>query len=253
MEELAVVAIVQARTGSTRLRNKIFLDIEGKPLIEHVILRLLPSKKINKIVIATTENREDDKLENWAKDYSLNIFRGSEKNVLARFYNCARYYNADIIVRITADDPLKDYRLIDKIIDLLITNKLDFVTNNNPPTFPEGLDVEAFTMSALSTCYINSCTLNHMEHVTQYVYENIKQFKFYNLKNNIDLSRYRWTLDTKEDYLFIKEVYKALYKKNNLFLTQEIYNLIEKNERLIEINSSVKRSIQYKINDYENK
>ena len=96
-------------------------------------------------------------------------------------------------------------------------------------------------------------TLNHMEHVTQYVYENIKQFKFYNLKNNIDLSRYRWTLDTKEDYLFIKEVYKALYKKNNLFLTQEIYNLIEKNERLIEINSSVKRSIQYKINDYENK
>ena len=130
-----ICAIVQARTNSTRLYNKIFLDLAGKPLIWHVINRLSFSKKINKIILATTTNISDDKLEVWANLNCISIFRGEEDNVLARFYKCAKEFNADIIVRVTADDPFKDPYLIDKLIDELEADNLDFIFNNYRLTF----------------------------------------------------------------------------------------------------------------------
>jgi len=240
-----VVAIIQARTGSTRLPNKIFSKLSGFNLLHHVVDRLKPSKEINKIVIATTTSIKDNSVEDWCIDNNLDFYRGSEKNVLKRYYEAAKEFKAEIIIRVTADDPFKDYRIIDKAINILKENKFDFVCNNNPVSFPEGLDVEVLTMYALSNSFFNSTSSFEQEHVTQYIHKNKKNFKIFNIKNNKDLSYYRWTIDTNEDYLFVKEVYNNLYKKNNIFLPEDIYELLEKKPLLLKINSEVKKSDLY--------
>ena len=241
-----VVAIIQARTGSTRLPNKIFSDLSGFPLLFHVVDRLKLSKEINKTVVATTISSNDNCVEKWCLENNIDFFRGSEENVLKRYYEAAKKYKADIIIRITADDPFKDFRIIDEAIIILKKNNYDFVCNNNPVSFPEGLDVEVLTMHALSVSFLNSESSFEEEHVTQYIHRNNFFFKVFNIKNNVDLSHYRWTIDTEEDYKFVKEIYNSLYKKNSIFATEEIYQLLKKKPELLSINSNVKKSQLYK-------
>lgn len=244
-------AIVQARVNSTRLPNKIFLDIVGKPLIEHIINRLSASKKINKIIIATSMNPMDDKLENWCKLKNLYCFRGSENNVLERFYFASKEFNSSIIVRITADDPFKDPQIIDEVIEMLQRYSLDFAYNNNPPSFPEGLDTEVFTFDALEKAYLNSTDVFEHEHVTQYFYRHPELFKQKNLNYSQDISYLRWTIDREEDLKMARIVYKYLYSKNNIFLFNDILDLIDKNPWIAEINSKVEKSAMYRRNNNE--
>lgn len=233
--------------GSTRLPKKTFIDLCGKPLLFHVVDRLKYSKHINNIVIATTTLSEDDIIEDWSKKNKINFFRGSVSNVLNRYYKAAKKFSSDLIIRITADDPFKDYRIIDEAIETLIENKLDFVSNNNPPTFPEGLDVEVLTFKCLKKCNEDATTSFQKEHVTQYIHQYNSLFKTKNIMNFKNYSNYRWTIDTNDDYIFVKKIYKSLYKKNSLFLTEEIFNLIELNKDILGINSKVKRSQQYRL------
>jgi spore coat polysaccharide biosynthesis protein SpsF len=241
-----VVAIIQARTGSSRLPNKIFSKLNGFDLLYHIINRLKPSIEINKIVVATTNSVNDNSVEDWCIENFVDFYRGSEKHVLKRYYNAAIKFRADIIIRVTADDPFKDFRIIDKAIKIIKENKYDFVCNNSPVSFPEGLDVEVLTMNALTDSFINSISSFEQEHVTQYIHRNKQKFKIFNIKNDKNLSHFRWTIDTMEDYLFVKEVYDNLYKKNNLFLTEDIYELLKKKPLLLKINSKVKKSDLYK-------
>tara|TARA_B100000900_G_scaffold411694_2_gene431915 strand:- start:4462 stop:5193 length:732 start_codon:yes stop_codon:yes gene_type:complete len=241
-----VVAIIQARTGSTRLPNKIFSKLSGFNLLYHVVDRLKPSKEINKIVIATTNSIKDNSVEDWCIENYIDCYRGSEENVLKRYYEAAKEFKAEIIIRVTADDPFKDYRMIDKAINILKENKYDFVCNNSPVSYPEGLDVEVLTMHALSNSFFNSTSSFEQEHVTQYIHRNKNFFKIFNIKNDKDLSYFRWTIDTKEDYLFVKEVYSVLYKRDSIFLPEDIYQLLERKPQLLEINSEVKKSDLYK-------
>jgi len=241
-----VVAVIQARTGSSRLPNKIFCELSGFYLLHHVIERLKPSKEINNIVVATTDTSKDNRVEDWCILNKINFFRGSEKNVLKRYYDTALMYKADIIVRVTADDPFKDYRIIDDAIKIIKKTKIDFVCNNNPISYPEGLDVEVLTMSALSKSYLNSTSTYEQEHVTQYIHRNKNLFKTFNIKSSKNLSHYRWTLDTMKDYFFVKEVYDNLYDKDALFLTEDIYKLLDKKPFLLEINKDVPKSTLYK-------
>jgi spore coat polysaccharide biosynthesis protein SpsF len=241
-----VVAIIQARTGSTRLPNKIFCNLSGHSLLYHVVDRLRPSKEINKIVIATTTSPKDNSVEEWSRNNLVDCFRGSEENVLKRYYEAAKKFKADIIIRVTADDPFKDFRIIDKAIKILKKNEFDFICNNSPVSFPEGLDIEVLTMNALSKSFYNSTSSFEQEHVTQYIHQNKLLFKIFNIKNDKDLSHYRWTIDTNEDYLFVKEVYKNLYNQKSIFLTEDIYKLLVANPVLLKINSEVKRSELYK-------
>ena len=243
---MSTIAIIQARTGSTRLPNKIFSKLSGFSLLSHVVDRLKPSKEINKIVIATTTSIKDNSVEEWCIENCIDYFRGSEENVLKRYYDAAKKFNAEIIIRITADDPFKDYRIIDKAIKILKENNYDFVCNNSPVSFPEGLDVEVLTMKALSRSFINSTSTFEQEHVTQYIHRNKNFFKIFNIKNDKDLSSYRWTIDTEEDYLFAKEVYQNLYNRNSIFLSEDIYQLLEKKPQLFRINKEVKKSDLYK-------
>ncbi|MDP2365890.1 MAG: glycosyltransferase family protein [Ignavibacteria bacterium] len=241
-----VTAIIQARVNSTRLPNKIFCDIEGFPLIWHIVNRIKTSKKINDIIIATSDNKKDDILEKWCLTNNIKCFRGSEKNVLERFYFSALKYETEIIARITADDPFKDPEIIDNVIDMLITKNLDFAFNNKPPTFPEGLDTEIFTFSALKNAYENSLDPFEQEHVTQFFYRNPNLFLQKNYSNSQNFSNLRWTVDTEKDLEMVKVVYKHLFSSKQVFLFNDILNLIYENPWISNINLDVERSIMYK-------
>ncbi|BDB54710.1 hypothetical protein GENT5_10150 [Flavobacterium ammoniigenes] len=246
MEKIKVAAIIQARRGSTRLPDKVFLELSNKPLLEHVVNRLKKSDLLQEIIIATTDLPDDNLIQTWANSNNISVFRGSENNVLERYYEAAKKYQIDVIVRITADDPFKDYRLVDEAVRVLIDNKLDFVCNNNPVSFPEGLDVEVLTFNALEVSYNNVISDFDKEHVTQYIHKNKDKFNIANIQNEKDLSFHRWTLDTIEDYQFAQKIYSELYKEGYVFLREEVLELLEKSPLILELNNKVNRSDLYR-------
>ena len=212
---MKIAAIIQARTGSTRFPSKVFALLADKPLLWHIVNRLTFCKKIDEIIVATTLNKNDDKIELWASENKIQVFRGSEADVLARYYEAAKFCKADVIVRITADDPFKDPDVIDNCIEILESQKLDFVCNNNPPSFPEGLDIEVFTFRALEIANIKSNDDFEREHVTQYFHRNPSCFKHINIPYVKNISYIRLTIDTQKDYEMSKILYKhlsSLYK-----------------------------------------
>jgi spore coat polysaccharide biosynthesis protein SpsF len=241
-----IVAIIQARTSSTRFPNKVFADLCGKPLIWHVFNRIQSSRFINSFILSTTNNELDNSLVDWAKDNNTLYFRGDENNVLKRYFDTAKYYKADIIVRITSDDPFKDIEIIDNVISLLIINELDFAYNNNPPTFPEGMDVEVFTFDALEKAYFQCNDDFEKEHVTQFFHKNVKLFNMKNLSFKENLSNYRWTIDTKLDFEMTRLVYNKLYNVNKIFKMNDILNLIVNHPEIPLMNQFVERSQMYK-------
>lgn len=240
-------AIIQARCGSTRFPNKVFADINGKPLIWHVVDRLAHAKTIDKIVIATTTNAKDDKIEAWCKENNVPVFRGSEDDVLNRYYSASVAYPSDIVVRITADDPFKEPAVIDAVVSKLINEGYDHVTNNFPPSWPEGLDCEAFTFAALKESEETTHDSFEREHVTQYIYHNPDKFKIGNVASDVNLSGYRWTIDKEVDYEMVKAVYAHRDPKNtSILLLDEILEILKNNPEIAQINSSVERSAMYK-------
>ncbi len=223
---MTIGCIIQARTGSKRLKNKIFLKIKKKYLLEILILRLLQSKKINKIIIATTNLKSDNRVHKIAEKYKLNSFSGSENNVLKRYYDCAKKFRLNTIVRITADCPLSDPKLVDKLIEYHFKKKSEYTSNVNPRTFPDGLDIEIIKFSVLKK-YISKITnQSDLEHVTPF-FRRSKNIKKINYKSKKNLSKIRWTIDYKKDYDFIKKLFKKI--KYNIFLSwEEIYKIMKK-------------------------
>ena len=240
-------AIIQARCGSTRFPNKVFADVNGKPLIWHVVNRLTHAKTINKIVIATTINEKDDKIEKWCNENNVACYRGSENDVLNRYYSASVAFPSDIVVRITADDPFKEPAVIDAVVNKLINEGFDHVTNNFPPSWPEGLDCEAFTFAALEASEKSTNDAFEREHVTQYIYHNPDKFKIGNVASPKNLSYLRWTIDKEVEYEMVKAVYAHRNPANtDILLLDEILDILEKNPEIKEINSSVERSAMYK-------
>ncbi len=241
-----ISAIIQVRVGATRLPNKIFAEIEGHPLIWHVVNRLKNSKYLNSTIIATTLNSPDDKIEEWANYNQIKCFRGSQDNVLKRYYEAANYFNVSNIVRITADDPFKDYQIMDQVIEKFYAENADFACNNSPPSFPEGLDIEVFSLAAIERAYKNAKTNFEKEHVTQYFYKNPDQFNILTLSHNPNLSHLRWTIDEADDLEMARIVYEKLFAEKQIFLMQDILELIEKQPEITRINDKVIRSTMYK-------
>ncbi|MBF0205443.1 MAG: glycosyltransferase family protein [Oligoflexia bacterium] len=240
-----IAAIIQARMSSTRLPNKVLLNLCGQPLLWHIVNRLKFSKKIDRIIIATTKNPRDDVIEQWCRDNCLDLYRGHENDVLSRYYEAATLYKVDTIVRITADDPLKDPEVVDDTITIFQTHNLDFCYNNNPATFPEGLDVEVFSWKALSIANEQASAPYEREHVTQYLFKKPELFKQKNYALKQNFSYLRWTLDEKEDFEMIQKIYGELYRKDRIFLFKDILTLLENNPEIEKINSFVKRSAMY--------
>ncbi len=243
---MSVNAIIQARCGSTRFPNKVFSIIDGRPLIWHVVNRLRYTESIDDIIIATTTNPQDKELEHWCKKNKIKVFCGNEEDVLNRYYEAASRYPSDYIVRITADDPFKEPAIVDKVIKKLIEENMDFVTNNYPPSFPEGLDCEAFTFNTLLIMENEATDPFEREHVTQYVYHNPGKFKIGNVSSEKDLSFLRWTIDTLDDYEMVNRIYKNRLNDNtDILLMDDILDILDRYPEISKINSKVKRSSMY--------
>ncbi len=241
-----IIAIIQARMASTRLPGKVLLPLMDKTILEHIVNRVRAVEKISDIIVAASDNKMDDLIEAFCKDKEIQCFRGSEENVLERFYQCAKLYEAQVIVRVTADDPLKDPLVITKAIELFESEQYDYVSNTLKATYPEGIDIEVFSFSALEEAYKKAELSSEKEHVTPYIYKNPSEFRLYNFSNPIDLSKLRWTVDVVEDYQFVHQVYEALYQKpNEIFTMEEVLKLLEQRPELKEINKGHVRNEGY--------
>jgi len=235
-----IVAIIQARMGSTRLPGKVMMNLAGSPMLQRCVNRVNRSKMVNKTVIATTDNKEDDIIEQFCISNNWFYYRGSVHDLLDRYYQSAVKHNADVIVRITSDCPFIDPEIIDLIVKELIENypSLDFVSNCiGKYTFPRGLDVEVMTFTALQRAWKEDKNLAWREHVTPYIYFNQHKFRCKNIAYDADLSEMRWTVDTKEDFLFAKKIYN--YFGHDLFSWQEVIKLLKKNPHWKLINKYV--------------
>lgn len=243
-----IVAIVQARLGSTRLPGKVLFNLEGKPILWHVVNRLKASEMLNRIVIATSNEIEDDKIEKFCIENNIDCFRGSENDVLDRYYQTAKLYNAESIVRITSDCPLIDPEVTDRVIREFIDKKNDYDAGSNTivRTFPRGLDTEIVHFSILEKIWHDSKLENEREHVTLHLYNNKDKYNLLSITNNFDLSYMRWTIDEHDDYKFLKEVYSRLYDKQSskVFLLNDILKLLESKPEISEINMNVKQKVE---------
>lgn len=251
-------AIIQARMGSTRLPQKVIKKIEGKTMLEQVIERVKRIKNVDKVILATTSKKEDDVLEKISKNLNISVFRGSEYDVLDRFYQAAKLFKVDLIVRITADCPLLDPKVCEKVIDYYLKGDYDYVSNASPSTFPDGLDTEVFSFQVLEKSWKEVKLLSEREHVTPYIYRNPQIFKLGNVSSERDFSHLRLTVDEKPDLILIREIYKELYRQNPLFGLKEIIKLFERKPELPKINQKIGRNEGYlkslkKDKEYEKK
>jgi spore coat polysaccharide biosynthesis protein SpsF len=243
MKSKKTAAIIQARMGSTRLPGKVMKNLKAKPVLWHVIERVKQAENIDEIIIATTTHERDKIIFEKAKEWGVKAYRGSEEDVLERYYEAANKYEIDTVVRITSDCPLIDPYVIDEIVEYYNNNNYTLVTNAgsdlNNRTYPRGLDTEVFSFEVLEKAYNKAEEKYQREHVTPYIYENYADIYYY--KNNKDLSNYRLTLDTKEDFELIKALYDKLYQGKHDFYLNEIIEVLNKNKELLKINQKIKQ------------
>lgn len=239
-----ITAIIQARCGSTRLPGKVLLDLEGKTVLEHVIERVKASKLIKDVVVATTIRKDDLRIVKLCANLGISVYCGSEDDVLDRYYQTARLFKADHIVRITSDCPMIDPMIVDDVVSLHLHEKADFTSNTINVTYPNGLDAEVFTFISLKKAWKNAYLASEREHVTPYMWKN-PAFKRVNLECKENLSQKRWTLDNPEDYNFIMIIYKNIYNKNPLFGMKEILEFISQNPEIEKMNQHITRNEGY--------
>lgn len=244
---MKIGVIIQARMGSSRLPGKVMKKIQGKTVLEHVIERVKQSKLIDEIIIATTTHVPDSVIESEALRCGAKAFRGSEDDVLSRYYYAAKENNLDVVVRITSDCPLIDPIVLDEIVSFYLKNNYNIVSNagsdSKNRTYPRGLDSEIFSFNVLKYAFNNAEEKYQREHVTPLIYEKFRNIFYY--KSNIDYSMYRWTLDTEEDFKLISKIYMNLYHGEHNFYMNEIVKLFENKPWLSNINSHInQKSIQ---------
>lgn len=243
---MKTVTIIQARMGSTRLPGKVMKPLCGKTVLFHVISRVKACSLVDEVVVATTTSLADDVIVAEAEKCGVNWFRGSEEDVLERYYLAAKQYQADVIVRVTSDRPLFDAEVLNGMLEYFQTEttnglKIDYLSNCLRRSYPRGLDAEVFTFEVLEKAFQSANQPYQREHVTPYIYEHPEIFSLHNQNNDDDLSDYRWTLDTQEDWRLIEEIYKNLYHEQKIFTTDEVLDLLVVNPELLLINAHVEQ------------
>ena len=235
-----IAAIIQARMGSSRLPNKVLMDIHGKPSLEFMIDRVLKSKYIEKIIIATTTDERDKVIVDFCEKNNILFYCGSENDVLDRYYQASKNNDVKTIVRLTSDCPLIDPDQIDKTIDLYFDKAVNYAANAVPPEakkYPDGSDVEVFSFKDLTRAWIETKDIKDREHVTFYFWKRNKDFTTVMLDNKYDWGKYRITVDYKEDIDLVRKIVKKLKDQNMFGTTKEIVEILESNPELLKINS----------------
>ena len=240
------LVILQARMSSTRLPNKVLKEINGIPLLKYECERILQSQKIDKLIIATSIDKSDDAIENFAKVSNLSIFRGSLDDVLSRYYECANEFkkinNIDElnIIRVTGDCPIIDPQVIDEVISIFQSSECDYASNTLVPTYPDGMDIEICTFEALELAYQEATFKSDREHVTLFI-KNDNRLKKINYTSTHDFSHLRMTVDEENDFELIKVILENLYVNNPNFSYMDVISFMTKNPNTLFINSNITR------------
>lgn len=238
---MKTVIVVQARMTSTRLPGKILKPVLDKPLLEYQSERLKRVKKADEIVIATTTNDTDLPIVEFCQKHGLGMVRGSEEDVLSRYYLAATTYQATDVVRITSDCPLIDPGIVDQVIGFYLDNrdKYDYVSNTLIRSYPRGMDTEVFSMEGLTEANAKAEAPAEREHVTPYFYLRPERFRLHQIVAEQDWGSHRWTVDTEEDYQLIKNILEALYPGNPYFTMNDVLKLLELNPEWVGINAHI--------------
>lgn len=235
------LAIIQARVGSSRLPNKVMLELGGMSVLEQVVYRVRKSTFIDEVLVATTIQPQDLAIVRLCSEQGIRVFCGSEDDVLDRYYQAAKLIQPDHVIRITADCPLIDPEIIDRVIQVHLDGGYDYTSNVITESFPDGEDVEIMRFEVLKSAWTEANMASQREHVTQYIIHNDK-YKKYNVTNEVDLSDKRWTLDNEEDYELIKEIYQRLSVNHQIFGIKEILSMLDENPELEQINRRITRN-----------
>lgn len=240
-----VLALIQARMGSTRLPGKVLKPLAGIPVIEHVVHRVRSAAMVDDVMVVTSIDPSNIPLIHVVSGLGCRVFVGSEDDVLDRFWQATRLTDADHLVRVTADCPVIDPDVIDSVIRLHVAEKNHYTSNTDPPTWPDGLDVEVMTRAALETAWSKARSTPEREHVTPYIRNNPQLFKTGGLRSPVDLSVHRWTLDQDEDYALLQSVFDELYKPSGIFRHGEILDLLLRKPELTDVNATIQRNEGY--------
>ena len=241
------VIIIQARMGSTRLPGKVLKPILGQPMLWHIARRLRGISSVADVVVATSASPSDQPILDFCRTQGIPVAAGSELDVLDRFYRTALQYEADPVIRVTGDCPLVDPELIERLLALYRAGDYDHVGIATGAgalfleggRFPDGLDAECFSFSALKQAWREATAMSDREHVTPYLWRQPERFRLDLLKSPTDYSDLRWTVDTEQDFALIVQIYAALYQENHLFLMADVLDYLEQHPELTQFNNAL--------------
>ena len=239
---MTVIGIVQARMGSTRLPGKVMLDLAGDPMLVRCMRRIQRCKTITKVVVATTIHSADDRIVQLSNEYGWDCYRGSEDDVLDRYYKAAMAHSADVVVRITSDCPMIDTAIVDRVVKEFMERRqeLDYACNFLPKrTFPRGLDTEVMHFETLERVWRADNDPASREHVTPYIYRNPSRFRIHGIMGESDQSSLRWTVDTAEDLVFVRLIYEHF--GHDHFSSQEVLDVLADHTEWSDLNCSVRQ------------
>lgn len=236
---MKIIAVIQARIASTRLPEKVLMNLSGHPLLYHVVERARHSKRVDNVIISIPNSIQNQKISSFAKNYNIPVFTGDENNVLDRFVNTAKQFEPDLIVRLTGDNPLVDPTIIDSIIELHINHKADYTSNAVKRTNPRGLDVEVIQFKTLEKINGMSLEPQHKEHVAPFLYENPDLFHLQHFiaKGILRRPDLRFTVDTVQDWELMSEIYRRFYIPGKIIEVKDVIRWIDNNPRWLGINN----------------
>jgi spore coat polysaccharide biosynthesis protein SpsF len=237
---LNIVAIIQARMSSTRLPGKVMMDLGGETVLARVVRRVSRAALIGEMVIATTHKTTDDAIVRECNRLGVAYFRGSEDDVLDRYYGAARENGAEAVVRITSDCPMIEPEISDSVVRTFLEQRPDYASNTLERTYPRGLDTEIITFDALARSWKEGTKPYERTHVTPYIYEHPHLFRLLHVKGEHDYSQHRWTLDTPEDLVFLRAVYDRLGNVDT-FHWRDVLAVLDRESELLRLNQHVRQ------------
>lgn len=241
-ERIGVLAIVQARTSSRRLPGKVLQPILGRPMLSRQLERLQRCRKVDRLLVATSDDTSDDPLVEFCATDSVACFRGSLDDVLDRYYQAAKLFQPSHVVRLTGDCPLADPELIDRTIEFYLQGDYDFVSNAIEPTFPDGLDAAVFRFQVLEQAWQEARLPSEREHLTLFMRNHPERFKIGAYKGHPDRSYMRWTVDEPADLAFVSAIYQRLYPDKPDFSSDDVYRLLNQHPELLWLNGEIGRN-----------
>jgi len=233
-------AVLQARTASTRLSRKVLLPVGGAPIVLRTLERIALCRRVDGVIVATTGSSTDDELAELVRRAGYDVFRGSEHDVLDRLYQCAKRFGLEVVARFSGDNPLIDPAVADLVIEryLELEERVDYVSNCHPPSWPDGQEVEIVTSGALARAWTEAREAHEREHGTPYIWDHPERFRLANVAWDRDLWMVeRWTLDFPEDYEFVRTVFGELYDGHPSFGVADILALLERHPEIRSINA----------------